>query len=277
MNDLISVDDLKNSQLEDNVLLFDCRFNLKDLEAGQSAYMEAHIPGARYADLNKNLSSPHIPGNTGRHPLPDRNSWIHQVNQWGISPQYKVVVYDDVGGAFASRMWWMLRWIGHENTALLDGGWQAWLAAGEECSSQIPENILVSNFDYTGLEPLTLTIKVEDINSSMQTLLDAREQKRFDGEVEPIDPIAGHIPGALCSPGSENLDVNGKFKSAADLREKFAPALNTEQQEVVCYCGSGVSATQNILAMRIAGLEEPKLYVGSWSEWIIDPARPIAN
>ena len=277
MDDLVSVDELMESQTSDNILLFDCRFNLKDSDAGKLAYQDAHIHGARYADLNKNLSSPHIPDLTGRHPLPDRNEWIKQLQQWGITPQHKVVVYDDVGGAFASRMWWMLRWVGHENTAVLNGGWQAWLSSAEQSTSQIPKDIPVSNFDYSALNSLTHTIEVHDIDASKQVLLDAREQKRFDGEMEPIDSKAGHIPGAYCSAGSANLDANGLFKSSAELREKFATVLSAEQKEVVCYCGSGVSAAQNILAMRIAGLDEPKLYVGSWSEWIIDPERPIAT
>ena len=171
----------------------------------------------------------------------------------------------------------MLRWVGHGNVAVLDGGWKAWLSSPAESTSQIPESIPVSDFEYSALKSLTHSIEVEEIDASKQVLLDAREQERFDGEMEPIDPRAGHIPGALCSAGSANLDAIGKFKSVAELREKFTPAFSLEQKEVVCYCGSGVSAAQNILAMRIAGLEEPKLYVGSWSEWITDPARPIAT
>jgi thiosulfate/3-mercaptopyruvate sulfurtransferase len=279
MSYIVSVSELKEEQQTGNVLLFDCRFSLMDADAGRAAYQEAHIPGARYADLNKHLSSPHIPGVTGRHPLPDRNAWIKQVQQWGITPQHKVVVYDDAGGAFASRMWWMLRWIGHDNTAVLDGGWQAWLDSASESSNQEPEALPVSDFDYVALDALAFIIDVEELDSNKQLLLDAREQKRFDGEMEPIDPVAGHIPGAVCSPISANLDSSGKFKSKAELNEKFNPVVTAaaEQKEIVCYCGSGVSATQNILAMRVAGLEEPRLYVGSWSEWITDPERPVAG
>ncbi len=239
--------------------------------------MEGHIPGAFYADLNNQLSNPHQPGVTGRHPLPDRKNWIKQVKNWGIYPDHQVIVYDDVGGAFASRLWWLLRWIGHDNVALLNGGWQAWLEAGGESSDEVPEDPPVSDFNYDGLEPLALTIDVKEIDANKQLLVDAREAKRFAGEMEPIDPIAGHIPGAICSPTSGNLNAQGGFKSVDELRGKFEPVFKSNQKEVVCYCGSGVSATQNIFAMCVAGLDEPKLYVGSWSEWITDSARAIAT
>lgn len=280
MNYLITAVDLIKQQSANNadtIVVFDCRCSLMDAEAGKKAYLEEHIPGAFYADLNTQLSSPHQPGLTGRHPLPDRADWINQVQQWGIRPEYKVVVYDDVGGVFASRLWWLLRWIGHDNTAVLNGGWQAWLEAGDESTEKVPEGLERSDFDYAALEPLTLTINVDDIDAGNQLLLDAREAKRFAGEVEPIDPIAGHIPGAICSPTSGNTNANGEFKSAEELREKFAPAFEAGQKELVCYCGSGVSAAHNVLAMRVAGLDEPRLYVGSWSEWITDPTRPIAT
>ena len=277
MNYLITADELLQQQNSDAIVVFDCRCSLMDAEAGKKAYLQGHIPGAFYADLNKQLSSPHQPGITGRHPLPDRTSWINQVQLWGIRPEHRVVVYDDVGGVFASRLWWLLRWVGHDNTAVLNGGWQAWLDAGGESTEKVPEGLERSDFDYAALEPLTLTIDVDDIDTGNQLLLDAREAKRFAGEMEPIDPIAGHIPGAICSPTSGNTNATGEFKSAEELREKFAPALEAGQKEIVCYCGSGVSAAQNVLAMRVAGLDEPRLYVGSWSEWITDSTRPIAT
>lgn len=280
MNYLITADELLQQQSglsADTILVFDCRCSLMDAEAGKKAYLQGHIPGAFYADLNKQLSSSHQPGITGRHPLPDRNTWINQVQQWGIRPEYRVVVYDDVGGVFAARLWWLLRWIGHDNTAVLNGGWQAWLEAGGESTKKVPEGLERSDFDYAALDALTSTIEVEDIDAASQLLLDAREAKRFAGEMEPIDPVAGHIPGAICSPTSGNTNANGEFKSAEELREKFAPVLEAGQKEIVCYCGSGVSAAHNILAMRVAGLDEPSLYVGSWSEWVTDPTRPIAS
>ena len=277
MSDLISVDELLKELQEDNLVVFDCRFSLMDSEAGRTAYQAGHIPAAIYVDLNKQLSSPHFPGVTGRHPLPAKNDWIKQVQQWGITPNCKVVVYDDLGGVFASRMWWMLGWIGHVDAAVLNGGWQAWLQAGGESETQLPSAREESDYDYSALPAISLTIDVAEVDSSKQLLLDAREEKRFLGEMEPIDPIAGHIPGAVCSPTSGNLDTNGELKSVAELREKFAPALAADQKQVVCYCGSGVSAAHNILAMRVAGLEEPKLYVGSWSEWVTDSSRSIAT
>lgn len=276
MKYLVSASELIKRQQEKSVLLFDCRANLMDPKAGLLAWQEGHIPGARHVTLNRELSSPHIPGVTGRHPLPDRDSWINQVKQWGISPEISVVIYDDAGGAFAARMWWLLRWIGHDNTAVLDGGWQAWLEAGGESSSLAAEDRAVSDYDYASLKPLTKAIQVEDIDSNKQVLVDARDKKRHSGEVEPIDPVAGHIPGAICSPMSDNLDADGRFKSIAELKEKFA-AVKATRNDLVCYCGSGVTAAHNILAMRLAGLEEPALYAGSWSEWITDPSRPIAK
>lgn len=277
MSDLISAVELLELQQEENVVVFDCRFSLMDSEAGNAAYQAGHIPTAYYADLNKQLSSPHLPGVTGRHPLPDKNDWIKQVQQWGITPDCKVIVYDDVGGVFASRMWWMLGWIGHADTAVLNGGWQAWLQAGGESETQLPSARVETDYDYSALQAISLTVDVTEIDANKQTLLDAREEKRFLGEMEPIDPIAGHIPGAICSPTRANLNANGEFKSIAELREKFSPALSSEQKEVVCYCGSGVSAAHNILAMRVAGIDEPSLYVGSWSEWVTDSTRPIAT
>ncbi len=258
-------------------LIFDCRFNLMDADAGFAAYQEGHIPGAIYADLNRQLSSPVIPEKTGRHPLPDKNTWIAQVQQWGITPQHKVVVYDDMACVMAARMWWLLRWIGHDNVVALNGGWQAWLQAGGETEQEIPAAKPVSDFDYASLPAISQSIDIAGLDASKQLLLDAREEPRFLGEVEPIDPVAGHIPGATCSPTSANLNDDKTFKSPDELREKFTSATSTDQKRVVCYCGSGVSAAHNILAMRIAGLKEPELYAGSWSEWIIDPDRPIAT
>ena len=210
--------------------------------------------------------------------MPDRADWINQVQQWGIRPEHRVVVYDDVGGVFASRLWWLLRWVGHDNTAVLNGGWQAWLEAGGESTEKVPEGLERSDFDYAALEPLTLTIDVDDIDAGNQLLLDAREAKRFAGEVEPIDPIAGAYPGRnllpykrqhQCSPASLNQLRN--------YGRSLLRHLRLGQKELVCYCGSGVSAAQNVLAMRVAGLDEPRLYVGSWSEWITDSNKAYCD
>jgi len=276
MNELISVNSLQEVMPDPDVLVFDCRFNLMQPEAGHAAYLQEHIVGAVYADLNKDLSSPHIAGITGRHPLPDRTAWIAKVQSWGVSPDKLVVAYDDAGGAFAARLWWLLRWIGHERVGVLDGGWQAWLAIQGQTASGEERPQASTNFDYAACESLCREVPVQDVDASKYQLVDARELMRFRGEQEPIDPVAGHIPGAVCSPMSGNLGENGCFKTAAELQEKFV-ALVQSDKPLLCYCGSGVTATHNILALRIAGFEEPALYAGSWSEWITDPSRPVAQ
>jgi len=276
MNELISVNSLQEVMPDPDVLVFDCRFNLMQPEAGHAAYLQEHIVGAVYADLNKDLSSPHIAGKTGRHPLPDRTAWIAKVQSWGVSPDKLVVAYDDAGGAFAARLWWLLRWIGHERVGVLDGGWQAWLAIQGQTASGEERPQASTNFDYAACESLCREVPVQDVDASKYQLVDARELMRFRGEQEPIDLVAGHIPGAVCSPMSGNLGENGCFKTAAELQEKFV-ALVQSDKPLLCYCGSGVTATHNILALRIAGFEEPALYAGSWSEWITDPSRPVAQ
>jgi thiosulfate/3-mercaptopyruvate sulfurtransferase len=218
-------------------LVVDCRFSLADSDAGKRAYSESHIPGAFYTHLEEQMSSSRVPGKTGRHPLPEKADWIQTIQSLGITPATQVVMYDDAGGACAARMWWMLRWIGHEQAAVLDGG---------------------------------------EIDASKQLLLDARELLRYRGEMEPIDAVAGHIPGALCFPFSGNLDDQGHFLGPEKLSEKFRQAAKSTLP-VVCYCGSGVTAAHNILAMTIAGIDNCILYPGSWSDWISDPSRPVAT
>ena len=275
MNTLISVDQLKQLQGSGDLLIVDCRFSLLDHEAGRNAYFKSHIDGAFFADMETQLSAQAIPGTTGRHPLPDKSLWIQQVQQWGLNPDIQVVAYDDAGGAGAARLWWMLRWIGHGRVAVLNGGWQAWLAAEGALSADLPISLPASDFAYNAMPELTASVEAQELDAEQQLLLDARELPRFLGEIEPIDPVAGHIPGAHCSPFSGNLADNGLFKSISELQEKFALAKG--DKPVVCYCGSGVTAAHNILAMVHAGLPEPSLYAGSWSEWITDARRPIAT
>lgn len=276
MNELISVASLQKHLAKREVLVFDCRFNLMDAAAGHEAYLAGHIPGAVYADLNRQLSSPHIPGLTGRHPLPDRTAWLAQVQQWGITPDKLVVAYDDAGGAFAARLWWLLRWIGHEQVSVLNGGWKAWLAAKGESRAGEEAVRRASGKEYATLTSLCREVRVTSVNAENYLLIDARDLIRFTGEKEPIDPVAGHIPGAVCSPMSGNLDEQGCFKTPAQLKEKFS-GLQDAEKELLCYCGSGVTAIHNILALKLAGFEEPILYAGSWSEWITDPSRPVAR
>ena len=276
LNTLVSVADLFANLQNPDWCIVDCRFSLADAQAGQRAYDEAHIPGAYYVNLEDTLSSPHIAGKTGRHPLPDKNAWISSVSDLGINPQIQVVVYDDAGGAMAARMWWMLRWIGHENVAVLDGGWQAWQREGLAVSADIPEPAQGAASDYEALPTLVRIVEADAVDSRKQVLLDARELPRYKGEVEPLDPVAGHIPGAICSPFSANLDASGSFRTGPELREKFKQALESNKP-LVCYCGSGVTAAHNILALKVAGIDEVALYPGSWSEWITNPMRIIAK
>lgn len=276
MQTLISVEELKQLPAGSACRVFDCRFSLQDPAAGRRAYGQGHLPGALFADLNQDLSAPPIPGRTGRHPLPERAAWIRKVLDWGLQPDVDVVLYDDVGGAGAARMWWMLGWIGHSRVRVVDGGLQAWTAAGGALTTAVPKVLPPAPDRYSVLQALTRPIDAADLDPDIQLLFDARDPARFRGEVEPIDPVAGHIPGARCSPYADNLDPDGRFRSQAELRQKFRD-LEHSFLNAVCYCGSGVTACHNILAITHAGLHMPFLYAGSWSEWITDPARPVAT
>lgn len=276
MDALVSVSELSANLGNPDWRVFDCRFSLADGQAGAKAYSDSHIPGALYINLEQDLSTPHIPGETGRHPLPEKGQWIATVQNLGLNPDSQVVIYDDAGGAMAARLWWMLRWVGHNNVAVLNGGWQAWQLADLPVTAEQPLPPDKSEYDYNALPSLVKLVTADDIDADKQLLLDARELPRFRGEVEPLDPVAGHIPGALCSPFSANLDSERRFRNQQQLQDKFKEAKATDKP-VVCYCGSGVTAAHNILAMKIAGLDEPALYPGSWSEWITDTARPVAT
>lgn len=273
---LVSVRELAANQDNPGWLVVDCRFSLADSEAGQRAYSEAHIPGAIYIHLENQMSSPQITGKTGRHPLPEKAQWIETIQALGITPATQVVMYDDAGGATAARMWWMLRWIGHEQAAVLDGGLQAWQSKGHSVNNEVPSARPPGDSAYSDLTSLTEIIDADEIDTSQQLILDARELPRYRGEAEPIDPVAGHIPGALCSPFSGNLDDYGHFHTIENLRKKFSLAAKSNLP-IVCYCGSGVTAAHNILAMTIAGIDNSILYTGSWSDWITDPSRLIAT
>ncbi len=274
MHPLVSAADLHTLLSDPTVRVFDCRFALQDADHGRRAYALAHVPGAVFVDMNRDLSLPHVPGRTGRHPLPARSDWQQRAGELGITPNSKVMLYDDNGGASAARMWWMLQWLGHGDVAVLDGGWQAWQRAA--LPTDVTPTEPVPAVSYPERTRLTQLLMAAAIDGSSQLLLDARDPPRYRGEVEPIDPVAGHIPGALCSPFSANLAADGTFKSVDELREKFAVAA-ASSRPVVCYCGSGITACHNILALTAAGLPMPALYAGSWSEWITDPARPVAK
>ena len=253
----------------DKVIILDCRAALGDPDYGARVFAEAHLPGAAYLSLDDDLAA--APGSGGRHPLPDPKTLAARLAALGCNNDQQIVVYDDAGGAFASRAWWCLRWLGHEAVAVLDGGFNAW--AGE-LTSAVTE---VVPGDFSQRKSITRTIDAAELMGQLSsiTMLDARAQARFDGLEEPIDPVAGHIPGAFCMPFQGNLDDAGRFRSAAELAARFSEFNDADP--LVCYCGSGVTAAHNILALRIAGFAEPVLYPGSWSEWIVDTERPVAT
>lgn len=271
---LISAPDLHEILHDEDVGIVDCRFSLDDTQRGERDWGDSRIPGARYAHLDRDLSAPISEGQQGRHPLPDAKTIAAMRNAWGFSADTLIVCYDDAGGAFASRLWWMLRWIGHDAVCVLDGGWPAWMQGGYPTASGPPsfaagpamESQAVSDHDEWIAQPSDL------LESGIQPV-DARAPERFDGQVEPIDPVAGHIPGALNLPWQENLDADGRFLPPDALRERWLSVGGTEH--AIAYCGSGVTACHNILAAAVAGLPLPRLYPPSWSGWISDPTRPI--
>lgn len=257
--------------------VFDARYDLADKSAGQKAYKGAHIPGAIYADLEEDLSSPVIPGETGRHPLPDPAVLEDRFSRWGISGGVQVVVYDDQGGAYAARMWWLLRWTGHRVAAVLDGGWSAWKAQGFPVGSDVvPRQFRQYRVKLQPELVMTSRELERRLDDPAVTILDARDRERFLGIEEPIDPVAGHIPGAVSSPYKHNLTPQGTFKPTDELREHYLRLLEGRSSEqAVVYCGSGVTAAHDVLAMETAGMHRSRLYAGSWSEWITDARRPI--
>ncbi|QBB70903.1 sulfurtransferase [Pseudolysobacter antarcticus] len=261
-----------------DLLILDCRHDLADLSRGQRAYTQGHIPGAQYADLNRDLSDLSKPG-LGRHPLPDASAFAMTLARWGYYSQQQVVVYDDAGGAIAARAWWMLRLIGHDAVAVLDGGMPAWLATGLVVDSVVPQpepTQVAINFktgEIVYFDELSKKLQSENVQ-----LLDARGAPRFRGEVEPLDTVAGHIPGAINRPFSSNLAVDGSFKSAPLLRDEFSALLGVHSAHTVIHsCGSGVTACHNLLAMEHAGLVGSRVFAPSWSGWISDPTRPVAR
>lgn len=275
---VIRVDELARSLGAPHTSIVDCRFSLADPEAGRRAYLAGHVPGAVYAHLDEDLSGPKIAGKTGRHPLPDPASLAEKLGVWGIGNGARVVVYDDAGGAFASRLWWLLRWLGHDEVAVLDGGWPAWLASGAPTSTERPSPSRAAFVPRVRPELVALADEVDRLRvRADHRVLDARTVERFRGDVEPIDPVAGHIPGARSLPLGENLDA-GKLRDPDAIRTRFARALgDVPAERAVAYCGSGVTACHLIWAAEVAGLGGMRLYPGSWSEWITDAKRPVVG
>lgn len=260
--------------------VFDCRSVLNDPEAGPQAYVQGHIPGARYIHLERDLSGTVTP-DTGRHPLPDPRTLAETLGSAGVDGRVQLVAYDDAGGVFASRLWWLARWLGHTRAAVLNGGWQQWLKDGRPVSrDEVRPG--VRQFDYKNAADgawLSTADVLELVRGRKRgLLLDARAPIRFRGEQEPIDPVAGHVPGAVNLPHAGNVAEDGRFRSPAALRKRYEEALvGLRPEHAVCMCGSGVTACHNLLAMEVAGLKGGRLYAGSWSEWIRDPSRPIAR
>lgn len=259
-------------------VIVDASFDLSDVQAGERSWREARVPGSLYLHLDRDLSGTKT-GRNGRHPLPTRAAFAQTLGRLGITPHSQVVALDRQGGPYASRLWWMLRWMGHGGVSVLDGGFDAWVRAGGPLATDDVSESL-STGPYPERPSLAATVEADALAARLGEirLIDARAAERFRGEVEPLDAAAGHIPGALNRFFKLNLDADGRFKPAALLREEFAPLLAGQTPtEVVHQCGSGVTACHNLLAMEHAGLHGSALYAGSWSEWSSDPARPLAK
>jgi thiosulfate/3-mercaptopyruvate sulfurtransferase len=261
------------SRLDDPaVRVVDCRHDLADPEAGPRAYAAGHIPGAVFAHVDRDLSAP-VTAETGRHPLPDPDEFVAWCRRAGIGRATTVVAYDDVGGAYAARLWWLLRDHGHADVRLLDGGLPAWTATGGTLSTDMPRP-MAGDFDGRPGQMPRATAK--DLEANGLRILDARAPERYRGQTEPIDAKAGHIPGARNAPFTDNLNKDGTFLAARDLRRVYGTLVEAaDAADVVAYCGSGVTACLAVLAMEEAGLGTARMYAGSWSHWIRDDARPV--
>lgn len=277
---LIAAADLARHVQDPSWIVLDCRHDLANPEAGASAYAAGHIPGAQFAHLDRDLSDKSLAPDgafRGRHPLPERNAFIETLRRWGVSHGSQVIAYDAQGGMFAARLWWMLRWVGHEAVAVLDGGLPAWQALGLPLST---DPVARQRGNAEPHYALVTTVSVDDVlnnlSNPVRTIVDARAPDRFRGENETIDPVGGHIPGAKNRFFKDNLLPDGYFKPASQLREEFR-ALVTVPESSIMQCGSGVTACHNLLAMEVAGLSGAALYPGSWSEWCADPSRPVAT
>ena len=270
---LISTDELAELLAEPAfaVAVVDCRFMLDDVAWGRREYLKAHIPGAVYADLDHDLSSAKT-GTNGRHPLPSPDALRATFSRLGIADGVQVVAYDQDNGMYASRLWWLLRWMGHDAVAVLDGGFAKWdgpVASGEE--HRAPR-------EFVGAPRDEMLVDAENVLNSHWRLVDARAPERYRGDIEPLDKVAGHIPGAVNYFYKQNVDANGVFLPPEELRERISAVVgDVSPEEIVSYCGSGVTGSHNVLAMEHAGLHGARLYAGSWSEWSSDPSRPVAK
>jgi thiosulfate/3-mercaptopyruvate sulfurtransferase len=277
---LISAQQLAQHIEDPNWVVLDCRHDLLNPDFGRTVFAAGHLPHAQLADLDVDLSdkSPGPNGEfRGRHPLPERNAFVETLRRWGVNHSSQVVAYDAHGGMFAARLWWMLRWAGHQAVAVLDGGLPAWQALGLPLSTEVDTK---ARGNVSPGTPLASTVPVEEVVANLATqqrlVVDARANDRFRGENETIDPVGGHIPGAKNRFFKNNLDADGKFKPAEELRAEWS-AIVSDPRSTIMQCGSGATACHNLLALEIAGMPGAVLYPGSWSEWCADPARPVAT
>lgn len=275
---LVAAGELASNLAHPDWIVCDCRHDLADYGAGRRAYDASHIPGARFLHLDEDLSGPRT-GTNGRHPLPHPLTLALRLGALGIDNTKQVVAYDAGGGSYAARLWWMLRWVGHTRVAVLDGGWQAWTSGGHPVTNAPPE---VQPTTYTLRPRLDLAVDaafvMEHLRDSGTAVLDARSEDRFRGENETLDPVGGHIPGALNRFFRSNLDASGCFKPSDTLRQEISALLGERDPGTIVHqCGSGVTACHNLLAMEHAGLTGSRLFPGSWSEWVSDPSRPVSR
>lgn len=274
---LVSCDQLAMHLDNRDWRIVDCRHQLSDVTYGERVYVEGHIPGAFFLHLDRDLSGP-MNGRNGRHPLPDPEVLARRLGAIGVSRQTTVVVYDDADGMVAGRLWWMLRWLGHDRVAVLDGGFLRWTALALPVTKAVPScDPAVFETDPPHDWVVSAEAVLANLDRQEFLVVDARGADRFRGENETIDPVGGHIPGALNRPFRDNLKADGTFRPSEELRQAYLDLLGGAQPEqVIMQCGSGVSACHNLIAMEVAGLPGARLYAGSWSEWCSDPARPVA-
>ena len=273
MSPLVSTDELAQNP---DWKIFDCRHDLANPGSGQAEYEKGHIKGALFAHLDRDLSAP-LTGRNGRHPLPEMQDFIRFLEKSGVAPTDTVVCYDAGPGSYAARLWWMLRWAGHAQAAVLNGGFARWVAEGRPVTAEAP---LITGTKYKTKPERSRSVALATVERQLKrlALLDARAPARYRGEQEPIDPVAGRIPGAKNRFNSDNVNADGTFKSPEELKAAFQSVIGERKpSEIVHYCGSGVAACHNALAMEIAGLPGSRVYIGSWSEWSADPTRPISR
>jgi len=275
---LVTTEELQQHLGDQSWVVFDARHDLMNVDKGRRSYAEGHVPGAFFMHTDEDLSGTKT-GKNGRHPLPDIDTFAAKMNRCGVGPGVQVVVYDDLGGNFAVRLWWLLTWLGHEDVALLDGGWPAWEKEGRPVTKDVPAP---RQGRFVPRPHLGDVVDIHFVDRFREDpaikLIDARAAERFEGRNETIDPVAGHIPGAINRFWQKNLTPAGLFKKPDQLRAEYAQLLeSTAPEQAVHMCGSGVTSCHNMFAMKLAGLPIGRLYAGSWSEWCADPSRPIAT